>query len=54
MQRINEDIKQQNFKQVYLLYGALSAEQLAEIRGRSVEEIHQITVENGKRLYRID
>ena len=30
------------------------AEQLAQIRGRSVEEIHQITVENGKRLYRID
>ena len=29
------------------------AEQLAEIRGRSVEEIHEITVENGKRLYRI-
>ena len=30
------------------------AEQLAQIRGRSVEEIHEITVENGKRLYRID
>ena len=30
------------------------AEQLAEIRGRSVEDIHRITVENGKRLYRID
>ena len=30
------------------------AEKLAEIRGLSVEEIHRITVENGKRLYRID
>ena len=30
------------------------AERLAEIRGVSVEEIHRITVENGKRLYRID
>ena len=30
------------------------AEQLAQIRGRSVEEIHEITVENGKRLYRIE
>ena len=30
------------------------AEKLAEIRGLSVEEIHAITVENGKRLYRID
>jgi TatD DNase family protein len=30
------------------------AEQLAQIRGRSVEEIHEITVENGKRLYHID
>ena len=29
------------------------AEKLAEIRGVSVEEIHRITVENGKRLYRI-
>jgi len=29
------------------------AERLAEIRGVSVEEIHRITVENGKRLYRI-
>ena len=28
------------------------AERLAEIRGLSVEEIHQITTENGKRLYR--
>ena len=27
------------------------AEKLAEIRGMSVEEIHRITVENGKRLY---
>jgi TatD DNase family protein len=30
------------------------AEQLAQIRGRTVEEIHEITVENGKRLYRMD
>ena len=30
------------------------AEKLAEIRGISVEEIHRITTENGKRLYRID
>ena len=30
------------------------AEKLAQIRNRSVEEIHQITVENGKRLYRMD
>lgn len=30
------------------------AEKLAEIRGLSVEEIHRITTENGKRLYRID
>ena len=30
------------------------AEKLAEIRGMTVEEIHAITVENGKRLYRID
>ena len=29
------------------------AEKLAEIRGLSVEEIHRITMENGKRLYRI-
>ena len=29
------------------------AEKLAEIRGLSVEEIHEITVANGKRLYRI-
>jgi TatD DNase family protein len=29
------------------------AERLAEIRGVSVEEIHRITTENGKRLYRI-
>ena len=29
------------------------AEKLAEIRGLSVEEIHAITVENGKMLYRI-
>ena len=29
------------------------AEKLAEIRGVSVEEIHRITVENGKRLYRM-
>lgn len=29
------------------------AEKLAEIRGLSVEEIHDITVANGKRLYRI-
>ena len=28
-------------------------EKLAEIRGMSVEEIHAITVENGRRLYRI-
>ena len=30
------------------------AEKLAEIRGLSVEEIHRITMENGKRLYRIE
>ena len=30
------------------------AEKLAEVRGLSVEEIHVITVENGKRLYRIE
>lgn len=29
------------------------AEKLAEIRGLSVEETHRITVENGKKLYRI-
>ena len=29
------------------------AEKLAEIRGLTVEEIHEITMENGKRLYRI-
>ena len=29
------------------------AEKLAEIRGMSVEEIHTITTENGKRLYRM-
>ena len=29
------------------------AEKLAEVRGMSVEEIHAITTENGKRLYRI-
>ena len=29
------------------------AEKLAEIRGLSLEEVHQITMENGKRLYRI-
>ena len=29
------------------------AEKLAEIRGLSVEEIHTITTENGKKLYRI-
>ena len=29
------------------------AEKLAQIRGLSVEQIHEITVENGKRLYRI-
>ena len=29
------------------------AEKLAEIRGLSVEEIHEITTKNGKRLYRI-
>ena len=30
------------------------AERLAEIRGVSVEEIHRITTENGKKLYRIE
>ena len=29
------------------------AEKLAEIRGMSVEEIHTVTVENGRRLYKI-
>ena len=29
------------------------AEKLAELRGISVEEVHTITTENGKRLYRI-
>ena len=29
------------------------AERLAEIRGMTVEEIHAVTLENGKRLYRI-
>ena len=29
------------------------AEKLAELRGLTVEEVHRITVENGKRLYRI-
>ena len=29
------------------------AEKLAEIRGVSVEQIHRVTTENGKRLYRI-
>ena len=29
------------------------AEKLAQIRGLSVEEIHQITTQNGKKLYRI-
>ena len=30
------------------------AEKLAEIRGLPLEEIHRITVENGKRLYRME
>ena len=30
------------------------AEKLAELRGLPVEEIHRITTENGKKLYRID
>jgi TatD DNase family protein len=30
------------------------AERLAEIRGLTVEEIHRITTENGKRLYGIE
>ena len=29
------------------------AEKLAQIRGLTVEEIHTVTMENGKRLYRI-
>jgi Tat protein secretion system quality control protein TatD with DNase activity len=29
------------------------AEKLAELRGLSVEEVHRITVENGKQLYNI-
>ena len=29
------------------------AEKLAEIRGLPVEEIHKITMENGKKLYRM-
>ena len=29
------------------------AEKLAEIRGLPLEEIHRVTFENGKRLYRI-
>ena len=29
------------------------AEKLAELRGLSVEEVHAITTENGKKLYRI-
>ncbi len=29
------------------------AEKLAELRGLTVEEVHRITMENGKRLYRI-
>jgi TatD DNase family protein len=29
------------------------AERLAEIRGITVEEVHRITTENGKRLYRM-
>ena len=32
----------------------LVAEKLAEIKGVSVEEVERITMENGKRLYRID
>ena len=34
-------------------YLGYMAEKLAEIRGLSLEEIHEITYENGKRLYRI-
>jgi len=30
------------------------AEKLAELKGISVEEVHRITTENGKRLYRIE
>ena len=30
------------------------AERLAELRGLTVEETERITLENGKRLYRID
>lgn len=30
------------------------AERLAEIRGISVEEVHQVTMENAKRLYRLE
>ena len=30
------------------------AEKLAEIRGMSLEEVHTITMENGKRLYRME
>ena len=30
------------------------AEKLAEIKGVSVEEIHRVTTENGKRLYRLE
>ena len=30
------------------------AEKLAEVKGLSVEEVHAITTENGKKLYRID
>jgi Tat protein secretion system quality control protein TatD with DNase activity len=30
------------------------AERLAELRGLTVEEARRITMENGKRLYRID
>ena len=30
------------------------AEKLAEIRGITLEEIHRITLENGKKLYKID
>ena len=30
------------------------AERLAEVRGMTVEDIHRITTENGKRLYRIE
>jgi TatD DNase family protein len=30
------------------------AEKLSEIKDLPLEEIHRVTVENGKRLYRID